>query len=233
MSNPIIALILMLPLVLAQSMPNVLTPTASAIAGHQTFHVKVGDGQPRFQPSRLSVNVGDSISFQVQGLSCTLQSSHRCGSSKSPVEDEKQFVLRDTGPQIFFCDSADDNSCSSDLFFALNVPWLPSPTPGLNRTAEAGSSRIVSSSHVESSSMISSAPISTSPYNSHFNQHSTEAPYLPSSVPGTGAGTTTVHAPATFPSQGPQFESAAGTVQIIGVNLACVLIAIFSIINIL
>jgi hypothetical protein len=77
-----------------------VTPTASAILGQQTFHVKVSDGQPRFQPSRLSLDVRDIISFRVEDLSCSLRLTHYpCGSSETTiVEEEKRFVVRDESP---------------------------------------------------------------------------------------------------------------------------------------
>jgi hypothetical protein len=40
-----------------------VTLTASTILGHQTFHIKVSDGQPQFQPSWLNLNIRDIISF--------------------------------------------------------------------------------------------------------------------------------------------------------------------------
>ncbi|KAL4745472.1 hypothetical protein BDW72DRAFT_198602 [Aspergillus terricola var. indicus] len=232
MINSILAVVVVLRLVFAQSTPSLvaLTTTSSALDGYQTYHVKVGDGQPRFQPNRLSANLGDSINFQIEHLSCALRSSHHgCASSESaPVEDEKQFVVRDTAPQIFFCDSADNNDCSSDILFTLNLPRLPSPTRQPNGTARAGtSSRIMSSSHVASSSMARTG-LSTSSYSVNRPSKTSEAPAPPSSVPSQESGTT-ITPPATATSQ---YKSAAGARRVVGTNLDYALIAIFYIMNV-
>lgn len=236
MISLILFLVFVLRLVLAQSTPNVVTPTASAVGGHQTYHINVGDGPPRFHPSRLSANVGDSIRFQVQDLSCTLRSSYYpCGGSGSAlIEDKRQFVLRDMKPRFFFCDLGGTDGCLSDLLFTLNAPRPPSQNSSRYGTARAStSSRIMSSSHVESSSIMNSAQPSTSPYTGQSNQDSktSERPTL-HTVPGRATRTTSVHAPTTIPPPGTQLVS-VGTIQIIDVKLACVIIGIFCVMNML
>jgi hypothetical protein len=141
-----------------------VTPTASAILGHQTFHIKVSDGQPRFQPSRLNLDVGDIISFRVEDLSCSLRLTHYpCGSSETTaVEDEKRFVVRDGSPLLFICDSADTEGCSPELLFTLNAAALPSQTLGPYKTADLGiGSHIMGPSRVESGPMISGSVLSS------------------------------------------------------------------------
>ncbi|KAA8645056.1 uncharacterized protein ATNIH1004_009267 [Aspergillus tanneri] len=255
-----------------------VAPTTSALAAHQTFHVKVGDGQPRFQPNQLSVNVGDLVSFQIEGLSCDLLSSqYPCGIPEAAlVEDEKQFVVRDSEPRIFFCGPAKIDGCSPDLLFILNAPHLSSQTFGLHGAAKAGSSshimslshiasspvmssahhqsssspytsqsfgrygaaktsssfRIMSSSRVASSPVMSSAyrRSSTSPYTSHSEPllKSHEAPTPIVTASGRASGTTSVYTPTVFPSSHEtNFRSAAGAMQIIGLNLACVWLVVF------
>jgi hypothetical protein len=254
-----------------------VTPTASAILGQQTFHVKVSDGQPRFQPSRLSLDVGDIISFRVEDLSCSLRLTHYpCGSSETTVvEEEKRFVVRDESPLLFICDSADTDGCSPELLFTLNAAAPSSQTLGPYETADAGiGSHIMGPSRVESgpmisgsvlsspsisspsisspsissslmssslmssslmsSSLMSSAPRSTSPYVSHFQPLSktSEAPDPMATLPSGTSQTTSAYT-ASPSSQEIELSSAAGVLQIIGINLSCVLIIVFCVANML
>jgi hypothetical protein len=279
-----------------------VTPTASAILGQQTFHVKVSDGQPRFQPSRLSLDVGDIISFRVEDLSCSLRLTHYpCGSSETTVvEEEKRFVVRDESPLLFICDSADTDGCSPELLFTLNAAAPSSQTFGPYETADAGiGSHIMGPSRVESgpmisspsissslmssslmsspsisspsisspsissslmssslmssslmssslmssslmssslmsSSLMSSAPRSTSPYVSHFQPLSktSEAPDPMATLPSGTSRTTSAYT-ASPSSQEIELSSAAGALQIIGINLSCVLIIVFCVLNML
>jgi hypothetical protein len=259
-----------------------VTPTASAILGHQTFHIKVSDGQPRFQPSRLNLDVGDIISFRVEDLSCSLRLTHYpCGSSETTaVEDEKRFVVRDGSPLLFICDSADTEGCSPELLFTLNAAALPSQTLGPYKTADLGiGSHIMGPSRVESgpmisgsvlsspsisgpsisgpsissslmssslmssslmssslmsSSLMSSAPGSTSPYVSHLQPLSktSEAPDPMATLPSGTSQMTSAYT-ASPSSQEIELSSAAGVLQIIGINLSCVLIIVFCVANML
>ncbi|KAF4213739.1 hypothetical protein CNMCM5878_010110 [Aspergillus fumigatiaffinis] len=269
-----------------------VTPTASAILGQQTFHVKVSDGQPRFQPSRLSLDVGDIISFRVEDLSCSLRLTHYpCGSSETTVvEEEKRFVVRDESPLLFICDSADTDGCAPELLFTLNAAALPSQTLRPYETADLGlgshitgpariengpmiSDSVISSSSISSpsisspsisspsisspsisspsisspsisgslmsgslmsSSLMSSAPRSTSPYVTQFQPlpKIAEAPGPLAIVPSGTSRTTSAYAP-TPSSQEVELSSAAGALQVIGINLSCLLIIVFCVANML
>jgi hypothetical protein len=163
-----------------------VTPTASAILGQQTFHVKVSNGQPRFQPSRLSLDVGDIISFRVEDLSCSLRLTHYpCGSSETlVVEEEKRFVVRDESPLLFICDSADTDGCSPELLFTLNAAAPSSQTLGPYETADAGiGSHIMGPSRVESGPMISGSVLSSpSISNPSISSPSISSPLMSSSL---------------------------------------------------
>jgi hypothetical protein len=155
---------------------------------------------------------------------------------------------------LFICDSADTDGCSPELLFTLNAA-PSSQTLGPYETADAGiGSHIMGPSPVESgpmisgsvlsspsisspsisSSLMSSAPRSTSPYVNHFQPLSKtpEAPDPMATLPSGTSQPTSAYA-ASPSSQEIELSSAAGVLQIIGINLSCVLIIVFCVANML
>lgn len=105
-------------------------PSTPTVTKQSTFHVKVGLETPRFQPSRLHANVGDTISFQLRDIDCTLRSSrYACigAANSSLVTQARRVTVGTANTQFFFCDYTETNMCDPDMIFILNMPSPSKP----------------------------------------------------------------------------------------------------------